>query len=64
MYLKQISAEKRTYLNILSDEFPEFLEKYLRLFLLQRLNHVGYCCGIDYASHHIYYFRFVYTSEL
>lgn len=37
---------------------PKFLEKYLSLRILTRLKRVGYFCGMDYASEHIYLFEY------
>lgn len=46
------------YMNILGNENrPEFLEKYLVIPSLLRLKNVGYFCGMDYASKHIYDFK-------
>lgn len=36
---------------------PEFLNKYLTLSSLNRLKHIGYFCGMDYASSNIYNFK-------
>ena len=36
---------------------PEFLDKYLFVPSLARLKHVGYFCGMDYASKNIYDFK-------
>ncbi len=45
------------YINILGP-IPKFLEKYLSLKILTRLKKVGYFCGMDYASSHIYLFEY------
>ena len=45
------------YLNMLG-EIPEFLNKYLDLKILKRLKKVGYFCGMDYGSKHIYDFGY------
>ncbi len=37
---------------------PEFLTKYLNLKILTRLKKVGYFCGMDYGSKHIYDFAY------
>lgn len=44
------------YLKILGD-IPAFLEKYLKVPCLVRLQQVSYFCGMDYASKDIYNFR-------
>lgn len=36
---------------------PEFLNKYLTLSSLNRLKHIGYFCGMEYASSNIYNFK-------
>lgn len=51
MYL-QYYLEELGYLNI-----PDFLVKYLKTPSLLRLKKVGYFCGMDYASKHVYNFR-------
>lgn len=51
MYL-QYYLEELGYLNI-----PDFLTKYLKTPSLLRLKKVGYFCGMDYASKHVYNFR-------
>ena len=48
MYL-QYYLEELGYLNI-----PDFLVKYLKTPSLLRLKKVGYFCGMDYASKHVY----------
>lgn len=45
------------YINMLGP-IPKFLEKYLSLRILTRLKKVGYFCGMDYASHHVYLFEY------
>ncbi len=45
------------YINMLGP-IPKFLEKYLSLKILTRLKKVGYFCGMDYASSHIYLFEY------
>ena len=45
------------YVNILG-EIPSFLNKYLELKILKRLKRVGYFCGMDYGSKHIYDFGY------
>lgn len=45
------------YINMLGP-IPKFLEKYLSLRILTRLKKVGYFCGMDYASEHIYFFEY------
>lgn len=45
------------YINMLGP-IPNFLEKYLSLRILTRLKKVGYFCGMDYASEHIYLFEY------
>ena len=45
------------YINILGD-IPSFLNKYLELKILKRLKRVGYFCGMDYGSKHIYDFGY------
>ena len=39
------------------NEKPEFINKYLNTPSLNRLKKVGYFCGMDYASKHIYNFK-------
>ena len=48
------------YINLF--EFPDFLNKYLELDILKRLQKVGYFCGMDYASKDIYDFP-IYISR-
>lgn len=45
------------YINMLGD-IPSFLNKYLELKILKRLKRVGYFCGMDYGSKHIYDFGY------
>lgn len=46
------------YLELLeNDKRPEFLNKYLEVPVLKRLQKVGYFCGMDYASKDIYDFK-------
>lgn len=46
------------YLNLLGGrDIPEFLQKYLTVPSLIRLKNIGYFCGMDYASPHIYNFK-------
>ncbi len=46
------------YLNLLiKNEIPNFLQKYLTVPSLIRLKNIGYFCGMDYASKHIYNFK-------
>ena len=45
------------YINMFGP-IPNFLEKYLSLRILTRLKKVGYFCGMDYASEHIYMFEY------
>lgn len=45
------------YINMLGP-IPKFLEKYLSLRILTRLKKVGYFCGMDYASEHVYLFEY------
>ena len=45
------------YINMLGD-IPPFLNKYLDLKILKRLKRVGYFCGMDYGSKHIYNFGY------
>lgn len=47
----------KEYINILGP-IPKFLEKYLSLRILTRLKKVGYFCGMDYASPHVYLFDY------
>lgn len=49
--LVQYYLEKLDYKNI-----PTFLQKYLECPSIKRLQKVGYFCGMDYASKHIYEF--------
>ena len=49
--LVQYYLEKLDYKNI-----PTFLQKYLECPSIKRLQKVGYFCGMDYASKHIYDF--------
>lgn len=45
------------YLNKLNyQDMPSFLEKYLECHSIIRLKHIGYFCGMDYASKDIYNF--------
>lgn len=48
-----------TYHKILSPDFPEFLQKYLSLPLLQRLEGIGLLCGTDWTP--LYKNRFYYS---
>ena len=53
----EISLEQY-YLDLLGfQKMPEFLTKYLSVPCLLRLKKVGYFCGMDYASKHIYSFK-------
>ena len=45
------------YINMLGP-IPKFLDKYLSLRILTRLKKVGYFCGMDYASPHVYLFDY------
>ena len=45
------------YINMLGP-IPKFLDKYLSLRILTRLKKVGYFCGMDYASSHVYLFDY------
>lgn len=46
------------YLNLLGGrDTPKFLQKYLTVPSLVRLKNIGYFCGMDYASPHIYNFK-------
>lgn len=45
------------YIDMFGD-IPQFLEKYLKLRILTRLKKIGYFCGMDYASPHIYMFEY------
>lgn len=47
----------KEYINMLGP-IPKFLEKYLSLRILTRLKKVGYFCGMDYASAHVYLFEY------
>ena len=47
----------KDYINMLGP-IPKFLEKYLSLRILTRLKRVGYFCGMDYASPHVYLFDY------
>ncbi len=47
----------KDYINMFGP-IPKFLEKYLSLRILTRLKKVGYFCGMDYASPHVYLFDY------
>lgn len=47
------------YHKILCKEFPDFLEKYISLPILQRLNGIGLLCGTDWTP--LYSNRFLYS---
>lgn len=47
---------KDKYVEYLESYIPEELKKYYNVPSLQRLKHVGYFCGMDYASKNIYDF--------
>lgn len=48
----------QVYLKLLGEEkIPSFLRKYLSISSLVRLKKIGYFCGMDYASKHIYEFK-------
>lgn len=47
------------YFKILSPDFPDFLNKYLNLPLMQRLKGIGLLCGTDWTS--LYKNRFYYS---
>lgn len=49
----------QTYHKILSPDFPDFLNKYLSLPLLQRLDGIGLLCGTDWTP--LYKNRFYYS---
>ena len=42
-------------------EIPDFLKKYLSVDILVRLKDISYFCGMDYASKHIYDFKYKIT---
>ena len=46
-YIKLVSGNK----------IPDFLQKYLQTSSMIRLKNIGYFCGMDYASKHIYNFK-------
>lgn len=48
-----------SYYKILSPEFPDFLNKYLELPILQRLKGIGLLCGTDWTN--LYKNRFYYS---
>lgn len=53
----EISLEQY-YLDLLGlQEMPEFLKKYCSVPSLERLKKVGYFCGMDYASKHLFSFK-------
>lgn len=52
-----INNNIKEYINMLGP-IPKFLDKYLSLRILTRLKKVGYFCGMDYASSHIYLFEY------
>lgn len=49
----------KSYHHILEPDFPEFLEKYIQLPLLQRLSGIGLLCGSDYTK--LFNNRFYYS---
>ena len=53
----EVSLEQ-FYLDLLGlQQIPEFLKKYLSVSSLERLKKVGYFCGMDYASKHLFSFK-------
>ena len=47
----------KEYINMLGP-IPKFLDKYLSLRILTRLKKIGYFCGMDYATPHVYIFDY------
>lgn len=47
----------KEYINMLGP-IPKFLDKYLSLRILTRLKKIGYFCGMDYATPHVYMFDY------
>ena len=50
------NKEMRRILNIY--KHPSFINKYLNIKEIERLKHISYFCGMDYASNHFYDFKF------
>ncbi len=46
------------YLDIICEEKPSFLKKYIFTSSMQRLKYIDYFCGMKYGSKHIYNFLF------
>ena len=53
------SFDIEEYYKILCPEFPDFLEKYIELPIMQRLSGIGLLCGTDWTS--LYKNRFFYS---
>lgn len=51
--------DKTIYYKILSEDFPDFIKKYLSLPLLQRLSGIGLLCGTDWTP--LYHNSFFYS---
>ena len=61
----QFMFDVSSYHRILCPEFPDFLEKYLKLPLLVRLKDIGLLCGTDFTplySNRFYYSRFDHSA--
>jgi HD superfamily phosphohydrolase len=53
MYLDSIKNDEiKKYFNILSNEYPTFIDKYIQTKEMQRLSGIGQFCGCDYTKLH------------
>ena len=49
-YFNQLNPEIKKYFNILSKEFPEWLEDYIATKEMQRISKISLSCGTDYSK--------------
>ena len=57
-YYANLHPELKSYFEILSPEFPKFLIPYINTQIMQRLDRIGYFCGMTRASKAIYNFKY------
>lgn len=56
-YLEQLNPEIKAYFNILSSDFPYWLEEYINTHEMQRIGKISIDCGMCYVkSFHVKYF--------
>lgn len=49
-YYDSITPKVREYFNVLSEDFPEWLNEYIATPALQRIGHISMDCGCDYSA--------------